>query len=472
MDFTKLTSCASLWVILILHCFITQVSATDYFFNGSGSYTSLSFWTPSYPGGIIDADDNVTIVAGSECLLPTGTLLLVYGNFTNNAELITENNFGAFDGGHIINNGYLLSRFSIDNLGSITNNGELYCEGSFSNQGSGDFVNGPNGTITIYSTFIASTINGGSYLFNGAMQGEGNLTVQDYTNFGTIAPGFSPGILTFNNNLVLDNTGNVNIEIAGNGGSGNPNGHDQIIVNKPGPDQGDVSLNGTLNVSLLNGFVPVIGDEYEIIVGNPSGTFSNLQLPAGVLWEVVNTGTSIILKVLDAVVPVTLLSFSGNYINGVNILNWETSMEINNLGWTVQRSADGKAWKELSFINGMSNSSKKQAYTFNDNYPENGANYYRIIQEDEDHNLTESKIININTESNLGIAVYPNPTSGKLFFSQEVELVSIYSLQMDTIKDPKLSNKRSIDLSSLPEGIYILALKHNNQINYEKIIKK
>lgn len=58
---------------------------------------------------------------------------------------------------------------------------------------------------------------------------------------------------------------------------------DQIRV------QGQLTLGGTLNVSLINGFVPATGNSFDILDwGTLTGTFSSLQLPAlpgGLQWN-------------------------------------------------------------------------------------------------------------------------------------------------------------------------------------------
>ena len=70
-----------------------------------------------------------------------------------------------------------------------------------------------------------------------------------------------------------------------------PGEHDQLQVS------GDVTLNGTLEVSTINGFEPLEGQTFDIITGESiSGTFSNIVLADGLDVNVVYTNTTVSLE--------------------------------------------------------------------------------------------------------------------------------------------------------------------------------
>ena len=84
------------------------------------------------------------------------------------------------------------------------------------------------------------------------------------------------GTLTVTGNYTQTAAGVLNIEIGGyNAGTD----FDQLNV------QGNVSLGGTLNVTLLNGFVPNDGDAFQVLTYNSRGmpvtNFSTMNLNAG-----------------------------------------------------------------------------------------------------------------------------------------------------------------------------------------------
>lgn len=73
------------------------------------------------------------------------------------------------------------------------------------------------------------------------------------------------------------------------------------------------------------------------------------------------------------------------------------------------------------------------------------------------------------------IKVYPNPTSGKIFLeSQEKINYAILNIDGKVIKPEKYitNNNEIIDISHLPNGIYLLKLVNAQHTEYRKIIKK
>ena len=109
-----------------------------------------------------------------------------------------------------------------------------------------------------------------------AISGIGSVTGSaSVLSGGSITPGNSqPGIIT-TGALTLNAGGTFNLEIGGNTPGNTAGNHDQIVTT------GDVTLTGsTLNYSSFGGYVPLVGDSYEIIdnggAGPVTGTFSGL----------------------------------------------------------------------------------------------------------------------------------------------------------------------------------------------------
>lgn len=117
--------------------------------------------------------------------------------------------------------------------------------------------------------------------------------------------------------------------------------------------------------------------------------------------------------------PVTLVDFRGEKAGSANKLFWTTSTEINNKGFELQRSADGRNFTALTFIaskaeNGNSNATLN--YSYNDLRPLSGNNYYRLKQIDKDGKTTYSDIVILKAKvTDITISsVYPNPASREL----------------------------------------------------------
>ena len=111
-------------------------------------------------------------------------------------------------------------------------------------------------------------------------------------------------------------------------------------------------------------------------------------------------------------VPVDFTSFVGNVISGRIHLDWETATEINNSGFSVQRSNDNTKFIDVAFIKGKGTTTTPSSYSYLDKSILSGKYYYRLKQVDYDGSATFSKPI----EVDLGIPKdysleqnYPNP---------------------------------------------------------------
>ena len=76
--------------------------------------------------------------------------------------------------------------------------------------------------------------------------------------------------------------------------------------------------------------------------------------------------------------------------------------------------------------------------------------------------------------------VYPNPTSGKLYFdlqnveSLSIEMFDLMGKKVFFISDYNIAGiPTSIDISNLPNGFYIMELKINNEVvSSQKVVKQ
>jgi hypothetical protein len=114
---------------------------------------------------------------------------------------------------------------------------------------------------------------------SGVVKGEGTIK-GNVRNRGTVQPGSSPGVLTVSGSYLQESSGVLAIELAGVVGGSQ---YDQIDVT------GNLTLNGTLQVTLINPYMPTAGTAFDILNwGSVAGTFSTLQLPAlstGRMWN-------------------------------------------------------------------------------------------------------------------------------------------------------------------------------------------
>ena len=145
--------------------------------------------------------------------------------------------------------------------------------------GTGSLVLPPGASINITTaydvaapgpTLSASTMN---VLAGGTLMGSGTVNADVNNSAGTVAPGASPGILTINGDYVQGPSGVLAVDIGGTAGTQ----YDQLVVT------GNVTLGGTLNTTLMNGYVPAGSETFYIIQagGSSSGTFATTNYPVG-----------------------------------------------------------------------------------------------------------------------------------------------------------------------------------------------
>lgn len=128
----------------------------------------------------------------------------------------------------------------------------------------------------------------------GTVKGSGGTLQGNVINKGNISPGNSPGILTIVGNLTLTATGNLNIELGGvsNANMASPL-YDQIMVLDDAAttaQEGQVVVDGNVNVLFLTGFDPDAGDFFDILsaadITQLNPLYNLPTLDAGLRWEI------------------------------------------------------------------------------------------------------------------------------------------------------------------------------------------
>lgn len=188
----------------------------------------------------------------------------------------------------------------------------------------------------------------------------------------------------------------------------------------------------------------------------------------------------------DCTVPIELLSFVGKYAGGKNVLSWSTATEKNNDHFLIERSVNGEVWAVISDkIKGAGNSSTTVSYSFTDNQPGKGINFYRLKQVDFDGKFKYANPIAINTEppaKQLEIAeVKPVPALDNLSVSFNSlsagnASVDVYDLMGRRLFHHELEVKEGennyvMDLLPLHKGIYFMEILKDGERVKTKIVR-
>ncbi|MEM0965648.1 MAG: PEP-CTERM sorting domain-containing protein [Verrucomicrobiota bacterium] len=215
-------------------------------------------------GGEINLGANQTIRLG-ETGTATGTLQIGDGGaagIVNSRRVETGAGTGTIVFNHT-NSGYYFSRDgTASSNGVIIENGTVILhEGSWETIFTANSTHDGGITISAGTVRITDVGNG----FSSAALGTGPVTVEAGGTLagegtvlgvtevsGTLSPGNSPGTLRFATNLVLESTATTFIEIE------SLTSFDQIEVD------GNITYGGELLIGFFGGYVPVIGDSFQI----------------------------------------------------------------------------------------------------------------------------------------------------------------------------------------------------------------
>jgi hypothetical protein len=189
----------------------------------------------------------------------------------------------------------------------------------------------------------------------------------------------------------------------------------------------------------------------------------------------------------DYMLPVELISFSGECVNNLVQLNWTTASETNNNFFTIEKSADAQNWNILTTVTGAGTSNEPLSYSVFDENPGTQRNYYRLKQTDYDGQFAYSKVISVAPcyDGYFDMVVLNNPVNSiikLLVNTSDTQSAQIYIKDLigrtlytnNNVEFEKGENSFNIDVSKLSNGIYILVLVpiYNGQPIVKEIMVK
>ncbi len=177
-----------------------------------------------------------------------------------------------------------------------------------------------------------------------------------------------------------------------------------------------------------------------------------------------------------SVLPVNLISFSANKINNAIQLNWQIASEKNISFYNIERSKDGNSFESLNQLEATGNN-----YSYVDQQPFAGTDFYRLKMIDTDGKFTYSKVVAIKMDSeNVRLQIFPNPARNILNIQvngySEKALLQIIDITGRNVKEEKISlngtTSVAVDVNNLPKGTYEVILKGNSINEQKKLVKE
>ena len=172
------------------------------------------------------------------------------------------------------------------------------------------------------------------------------------------------------------------------------------------------------------------------------------------------------------ILPVELVQFNALALNDRNAIQWATASEKDNDYFVVQRSYDGINFDNLGTVSGQGNVVETTMYSFNDFETRVGISYYRLKQVDFDlkYEYSNIKVIHIRPSKDM-IKIFPNPAGDYLNIEvNEPTFIQIINTSGQVLKELRIQNNTTIDISSLSAGNYWI--QFDNQGKSQPFIKE
>jgi hypothetical protein len=184
------------------------------------------------------------------------------------------------------------------------------------------------------------------------------------------------------------------------------------------------------------------------------------------------------------ILPIELVSFTGQVTADGNLIEWETSSELNNDYFEVERSDDGEHFLPISTVSGHNNSIESHTYQFIDREFRAGNNFYRLKQVGLNNEINYSHIILLENALHglfvSGIAPIPARDVLSVFLdlqeSSEVlfTVTDLSGVELINFAAPLPSGRSEfhLDIRRLAKGIYLLRteLSNHRSVSINKIV--
>lgn len=180
--------------------------------------------------------------------------------------------------------------------------------------------------------------------------------------------------------------------------------------------------------------------------------------------------------------PIELMGFKAELTgdNRNTLLSFSTATEQNNHHFAIQRSQNGLRFETIGQITGAGNSTTQQDYTYTDEHPVKGLNFYRLQQVDFDGQFSYSPVVSVNFGQTGGLHLAPQPVLDQLTVTLEQAVEQdtqwqVYDfagrlLQSGTLEAE--STNFEIPTATFTEGAYILRVVSGQTVLTQQFQKR
>jgi hypothetical protein len=233
------------------------------------------------------------------------------------------------------------------------------------------------------------------------------------------------------------------------------------------PAAGQVAFNIELNTAGTGANAGGLGViRFTIVNKNASVNLTTLQGSVFLDDEATLVLKSAVCTVVSTSLPLELLDFQANNKGGKSELSWLTASEVNVQGFDIERSATGKVFEKVGYV--KSAGTPRGSYSFTDEVPMSGTNYYRlkIISTNGSIEYSPVRSVTLGEGRTTGLSVSPNPAKEAVTVKLNANEAKTTTLELVDIAGKVLLtekkrvevgfNQLNLNLSNYPAGMYFL----------------
>lgn len=181
----------------------------------------------------------------------------------------------------------------------------------------------------------------------------------------------------------------------------------------------------------------------------------------------------------NSALPIVIKSFVALALPTSTRLSFSTATELNNSHFVIERSADARTFSEIGRVQGAGTTRVPQSYTFTDEKPLSGLNYYRLRQVDFDGAESLSGVVSVVFGKAGSITIAPSPATDRVRIQLDEALTNDGLWQVfDNMGRQVLSGgweaesaDFELDVNTLPEGMYTFRLAVGTQVQVKQFRK-
>jgi hypothetical protein len=299
---------------------------------------------------------------------------------------------------------------------------------------------------------------------DGGCAGENNITVT-ISNNGPLALTAPNGSVALTGNYPYTVTWNVagtsaesaNVDILYSTTPDNPTSYTVLLANTPN--------DGTQSVTMPQG---ITSSTFRIMVrsSNTNGIF---------FYDISNANNSI-----TSSLPVELTLFTARKAGTQVALEWRTAQEVENKGFTVQRSTNnGLYFENIGWLPAATNGRVENVYTFVDQTTKPGNTYYyRLEQTDLDGSTDLSEMRSVTLDGAAQhLIIAPNPAQDYVLLTatgsshEEVFEVTVANTNGQIVAQRTMSLNNNLPVNDWPAGIYTVRAVAGGKVWVGKVVR-